>query len=138
MYETHKDSSVDLQEYNNTNEQNFYEVYTPRHERFFSLKPNKHENCAHNEQCSKGERRCIPLKRDKQYVPDYGVFIVSSSKEEDNKVKNEADTNSKDQSTNKTNENNEVAFIDKKDEIELADELNNARKKRRRSSASIE
>ena len=85
MYETHKDSSVDLQEYNNTNEQNFYEVYTPRHERFFSLKPNKHENCAHNEQCSKGERRCIPLKRDKQYVPDYGVFIVSSSKEEDNK-----------------------------------------------------
>ncbi len=36
------------------------------------------------------------------------------------------------------NENNEVVFTDKKDEIELTDELNNARKKRRRSSASIE
>ena len=39
---------------------------------------------------------------------------------------------------NKTNKNNEVVLTDKKDEIELADELNNARKKRRRSSASIE
>ena len=36
------------------------------------------------------------------------------------------------------NENNEVVFTDKKDEIELTDELDNARKKRRRSSASIE
>ena len=34
--------------------------------------------------------------------------------------------------------NNEVVFTDKKDEIEHTDELNNARKKRRRSSASIE
>ena len=33
---------------------------------------------------------------------------------------------------------NEVVLIDKKDEIELTDELNNARKKRRRSSATIE
>ena len=32
----------------------------------------------------------------------------------------------------------EVGFNDKKDEIELTAELNNARKKRRRSSASIE
>ena len=32
----------------------------------------------------------------------------------------------------------EEIFPDKKDEIELKDELNNARKKRRRSSASIE
>jgi len=45
---------------------------------------------------------------------------------------------SKDKSTNKTNENNEVLFTDKKDEIELTDELNNSRKKRRRSSASID
>ena len=36
------------------------------------------------------------------------------------------------------NEKNEIVFIDKKDDIELTDELNNARKKRRRSSASIE
>jgi len=36
------------------------------------------------------------------------------------------------------NENNEVVFIDKEDKVELTDDLNNARKKRRRSSASIE
>ena len=53
-------------------------------------------------------------------------------------IKIEENANSKDKSTNKTNENNEVVLIDKKDEIELTDELNNARKKRRRSSASIE
>ena len=61
---------------------------------------------------------------------------ISKSKEE--KIQIEANANSKDKSTNKTNENNEVVFTDKKDEIELTDELNNARKKRRRSSASIE
>jgi len=63
---------------------------------------------------------------------------ISKSGEEKIQIKIEANTNSKDKSTNKTNENNEVLFTDKKDEIELADELNNARKKRRRSSASIE
>jgi len=55
-----------------------------------------------------------------------------------NQIKIEANANSKDQSTNKTNENNEVVFTDKKDEIELTDDLSNSRKKRRRSSASIE
>ncbi len=63
---------------------------------------------------------------------------VSKSEEEKIQVKIKADTNSKDKPTNKTNENNEVLFTDKKDEIELTDELKNARKKRRRSSASIE
>ena len=63
---------------------------------------------------------------------------ISKSGEEKIQIKIEANENSKDKSTNKTDENNEVVFIDKKDEIELADELNNARKKRRRSSASIE
>ena len=58
--------------------------------------------------------------------------------EENIQIKIEANANSKDQSTNKTKDNNEVVFTDKKDEIELIDELNNARKKRRRSSASIE
>ena len=53
-------------------------------------------------------------------------------------IKIEEHANSKDKLTNKTNENNEVVSTDKKDEIELTDELNNARKKRRRSSASIE
>ena len=38
----------------------------------------------------------------------------------------------------KTNENEEIAVLDEKDEIKTTDEINNARKKRRRSSASIE
>jgi len=63
---------------------------------------------------------------------------ISKSGEEKIEIKIEANANSKDILTNKTNENNEVVFTDKKVEIELTDELNNARKKRRRSSASIE
>ena len=63
---------------------------------------------------------------------------ISKSGDEKIQIKIEANLNSEDQSTNKANENNEVVFTDKKDEIELTDELNNARKKRRRSSASIE
>jgi len=63
---------------------------------------------------------------------------VSKSGEEKIQIKIEANANSKDKLKNKTNENYEVVFIDKKDEIELTDDLNNARKKRRRSSASIE
>ncbi len=63
---------------------------------------------------------------------------ISKSGEDKIQIKIESNANSKDKSTNKTNENNEVVFTDKKDEIELTDELNNARKKRRRSSASIE
>ncbi len=63
---------------------------------------------------------------------------ISKSGEEKIQIKIEANPNSKNKSTNKTNENNEVVFTDKKDEVELTDELNNARKKRRRSSASIE
>ncbi len=63
---------------------------------------------------------------------------ISKSGEDKIQIKIEANANSKDKSTNKTNENNAVLFTDKKDEIELTDELNNARKKRRRSSASIE
>ena len=60
---------------------------------------------------------------------------ISKLEEENTQIDIEANANSQDKSTN---ENNEVVFIDKKDEIELTDELNNARKKRRRSSASIE
>ena len=60
---------------------------------------------------------------------------ISKSEEENTQIDIQANPNSKDKLTN---ENNEVVFIDKKDEIELTDELNNARKKRRRSSASIE
>ena len=63
---------------------------------------------------------------------------ISRSEEEKIEIKIEENASSKVKSTNKTNENNEGIFTDKKDENELSDELNNARKKRRRSSASIE
>ena len=69
---------------------------------------------------------------------------ISKSGVEKIQIKIEANADSKDKSSNKThetnntNQSNEVLFTDKKDEIELTDELNNARKKRRRSSASIE
>ncbi len=63
---------------------------------------------------------------------------ISKSGGEKIQIKTQANTNSKDKSTNKTNESNEVVLPDKKDEMELIDELNNARKKRRRSSASID
>ena len=63
---------------------------------------------------------------------------ISKLGEDKIQIKVEENANFKDKLTNKTNKNNEVVFTDKKDEIELTDELNNARKKRRRSSASIE
>ena len=63
---------------------------------------------------------------------------IPKTGEEKNQIKIEENANSKNKSTNTTNENNEVLSADKKDEIELTDELNNTRKKRRRSSASIE
>ena len=63
---------------------------------------------------------------------------ISKLGEDKIQIKIRENANSKDKSTNKTNENNEVVFPDKKDEVELTDDLNNARKKRRRSSASIE
>ena len=44
---------------------------------------------------------------------------------------------SKEKSTKITKENKEVVFLENKNEIELSDDINNARKKRRRSSASI-
>ena len=60
--------------------------------------------------------------------------IKKISKSGEDKIQIEANINSKD----KTNGNNDVVFTDKKDEIALTDELNNSRKKRRRSSANIE
>ncbi len=63
---------------------------------------------------------------------------ISKLGEDKIQIKIEENANSKGKSTNKTNENNEVILTNKKEEIELTDDLNNARKKRRRSSASIE
>ncbi len=59
----------------------------------------------------------------------------SKSGEEKIQIKIEDKANSKDNSTNKINE---VIFTEEKEEIEVTDDLKNARKKRRRSSASIE
>jgi len=53
---------------------------------------------------------------------------ISKSGEEKIQIEVESNANSKDKSTNKTTENNEVVFTDKKDEIEPIDELNNTRK----------
>ena len=67
------------------------------------------------------------------------VKKISKSKAAENNALNiDSDINSKDKSIQKTNESEEILFLDKNDEIELTDEINNARKKRRRSSASIE
>ena len=67
------------------------------------------------------------------------VNKTSKSRElEEIAISIEENTNSKDEATNKTNENEEVMPLNQKDEIELTDEINNARKKRRRSSASSE
>ena len=64
---------------------------------------------------------------------------VSKSKMEDEiKINSDEEENTKDESTKKTNENEDLLFSDKKDEIKLSDEPSNSRKKRRRSSASIE
>ena len=63
----------------------------------------------------------------------------SKSKISEDITKNfEANENYNDKTIKKTSESEEVTILDKKDEIELKDEINNARKKRRRSSASIE
>ena len=66
-----------------------------------------------------------------------GKRISKSKKTDEIETNIEVNANSKGK-TIKTNENEKAAFLDNKDEIELTDEINNARKKRRRSSASIE
>ena len=66
------------------------------------------------------------------------VKKISKSKAKEIEVNIHAHANSKDISTKKTNENNEVVIVDNNDEIELTNEINNSRKKRRRSSASVE
>ncbi|MBO8219838.1 Rne/Rng family ribonuclease [Prochlorococcus marinus] len=67
------------------------------------------------------------------------VKKISKSKEANNSELNiEENANSKVKSTKKTNENEEVVLLNKNDATEITDEINNARKTRRRSSASIE
>ncbi|MDC2991106.1 Rne/Rng family ribonuclease [Prochlorococcus sp. AH-736-F23] len=64
--------------------------------------------------------------------------ISQSKQEEEIKIKIESNNDAKEKSKKEINENEEVVFSEKKDETELTDEITNARKKRRRSSARIE
>ena len=64
--------------------------------------------------------------------------ISKSEEAEEVKVNIETNSNFEDKSTIKTYDNEKVLISDDKDDIELTDEINNARKKRRRSSANIE
>ncbi len=67
------------------------------------------------------------------------VKKISKSKEaEELNIIIETNANLDEKSPKKTNEHEEIISLDKKDEIELIDDLNNARKKRRRSSARID
>ena len=84
---------------------------------------------------SKGKEKTLDNKEAKSKT----LKKFSKSKDaEDIGINIEANANSKNKSTKKTNENEEVVFLDKKNELETTEEISNARKKRRRSSASIE
>jgi len=74
----------------------------------------------------------------KKTTPKQIKKISKSKNSEEIQINIEKNANLKNKPTQKTNENQEVAFLENKDEIELTAEINNARKKRRRSSASIE
>jgi len=66
------------------------------------------------------------------------VKKISKSKDAEEIVSNiEENTNFDDKSA-KNNNIEEIAFLDHNDEIEIKDDINNSRKKRRRSSASVE
>ena len=79
--------------------------------------------------------KATPL--DKKKITAKRLKKKSTSKEAE-EINIEANKNLKDESTKKINENEEIILLDKKDEIEITDEINNSRKKRRRSSAIIE
>ena len=80
----------------------------------------------------------VKIPQLKKTIAKQAKQVSKSSIASDFETNFEANTNSKDKSTNKNNKNVEVALLDKKDEVAPTDEIKNARKKRRRSSASIE
>jgi len=73
----------------------------------------------------------------KKTTPKESKEFSESEDGEEIAINIEAHENHKKKST-KNNNKNEDIVLEKKDEIELNDEINNARKKRRRSSANIE
>ncbi len=78
-------------------------------------------------------------EKDKKLTNKKTTKKVSKSLESENiGIDTEAIANSQDKSTKQSNENKEVVILEKEDEIEIKDDINNARKKRRRSSANIE
>ena len=64
--------------------------------------------------------------------------ISISNKEDNIEINTDLESNADDKSNQKTDENEEVLSSKNNQEINLSDEMSNARKKRRRSSASIE
>jgi len=87
----------------------------------------------------KDNSKQIEKTLDKKTTTGKRLKKTSKSRElEEIAISIEENANYNDEATNKANENEELASSDQKDEIEPTDEINNARKKRRRSSASIE
>ena len=84
---------------------------------------------------SKKKEKTLDIKKT---TPKKVSKISKSDEVEVPEININANTDFKDKSTKETNEREEVVILDKSDESELTDEINNARKKRRRSSASIE
>ena len=81
----------------------------------------------------KSSKKLKVVARD--FLPTHSTIVAYSSIEE---YKNFCYFTHTMKSTKETNESEETFFLDKKDEIEITDEINNSRKKRRRSSANIE
>jgi len=77
---------------------------------------------------------------DNKKISSKKIKKIPKSKEAEDNMINIIDINdnSLDKSIKKSNENEEIIVSEKKDEVEFKDDINNARKKRRRSSASVE
>ena len=85
---------------------------------------------------NKGEKKASENK--KMISKEVKRNSKSSEELEEISSNNDANTNSKNKSIKTTNKNEEDLILKKKDETELTNEVSNARKIRRRSSASID
>ena len=90
------------------------------------------------------QKKIISNKKDKEKSTTKG-FANKKDKEfskptisEDIIIDSSSELNTQNKSLKIKTENETLGLIDKNNETELSDEINNARKKRRRSSASIE
>ena len=91
-------------------------------------------NFAQLHENSKKKEKTLDIKK----TTPKKVSKISQPKEEEVlEINIKANKDFKDKSTKETNYKEEVVILDKSDESELTDEINNARKKRRRSSATI-